>query len=180
MKKLTARRARSRERGFALMETLIGLVMFAIVLTIGLQMLLVRAASIEQTARQRLAEESSESALEALARRSATELPATAGTFTLNADNTITVTGVCGVSNCDMVLDPEPDILTKTSVASGYPMTAGGNSPPGETLQFIRRWRVDTVDAALGLRQITVVVLRDTTSTQPLAVKRTQVDLVVR
>lgn len=76
------------------------------------------------------------------------------------------------------MLDPEPDITLRTSPAMGYPSNLGVVA--GVRVLFLRRWRIDVVDASLGLREITVVVVPNGTSTQPLAIKRTQVDLAVR
>ncbi len=166
-------RARRNERGFALIETIIGLAMFAIVLTIGLQMLFVRAASIENTARQRAANEWSEAALEALTAGSVSSLPATNGSFDLAADKSIQLTNPCTPQTCDYVLDPSPALGARTSPARGVPWASGYAPPAGSSVQFIRRWRIDVMDAALGLRQITVVVIRDETSSAPLTVQQT-------
>ena len=51
----------------------------------------------------------------------------------------------------------------------------GTNKARVTSTLLIRRWRVDTVDAALGLRRLTLVVLTDEDSVTPLSLKTVEV-----
>lgn len=157
--------------GFSLIETIIALALLFFALIIGMQFLLVRTGTALLNERQHGAEEAAENALNALAARSGQELPASNGTFNMQPDGTIQITDSCTDSNCDGVFTP--------GEAGSYASPAGGVIwsriekfiASDYELHFVRRWRVDTINQAMGQRKITVVVLPNSNSTRPLAVR---------
>lgn len=168
-----AREKRTGEEGSIMLEGIIGMVLITIIITGSLQSLWVKYRVHELNSRQRESEEWAEGAMNSLVGKSAAELPATAGGFSLNADGTATLTGAC-YNASDMVTDPNMPVELRTTVAGGYAMNVNCTAPTGYAVRFVRRWRVDDVDAARGLRQITVAVFADTTSTRPLSVRSEQ------
>lgn len=177
---------RRGERGFTMVEfalTMVGFVLVSMLLASAVQ---IGAMTHEVVRTRQAAEEAADAALDALTRQPASAFSALPPSFTLNADNTITLTAFnCGQGTCDMVLTPETDLplAQKTSIAGGirwFIFNLSGSPPAGSVRRFVRRWRTDTVDASTGLRRITVVVMRDTTSTEPLAVATMISDVTLR
>jgi type II secretory pathway pseudopilin PulG len=177
---------RRGEAGFTLIEMTITMVGFVIVTMMLANIVMVGAMTHEMTQTKNAAMVAADTALDSLVRQPLSAFSVIPASFTLNADNTITLTGQnCSSTTCDMVLTPETDLPLnqKTSIAAGVRwliVNTSGAPPAGSVRRFVRRWRVDTVDSALGLRRITVVVLRDTTSTEPLAVASELSDVVMR
>lgn len=171
---------RRGESGAALIEAIIGLYLITIIITGSLTHLWLVYRSHELGERQRKAEEWVEAGMNALESRSQAEVPASGGTFSVNADGSITLTGACDDSTCDLVVEPSPALTARTSPAAGLPWSQRDALPAGALRTFVRRWRVDNVDAARGLRRITVSVLVDEQATQPLSMRDEEAVVSVR
>jgi type II secretory pathway pseudopilin PulG len=165
-KKTRNEKRRGGERGFSLIETVIAIAVAFIGTVIALQFLMVRTGSVLLVERQQQAEESAEGALGVLAARSSRDLPDTGATFELQADGTLRSNRSCWSGICDQIVDGPS--ASHDSPAGGVMY---GPPPSGTTRTFVRRWRVETIDAARQQRRITVAVLSTDASTYPLAVR---------
>ncbi len=137
----------TRAAGFSLVETMAATMVIFFCLVVSLQFLLVRAASILQLEQQAGADEAADAVLSSLATRSVFELPAqAAAAFDVTwSSRTIAVNTDCAAGGlCDCY-------------APGSGVVAWTNPCPAGYL--LRRWRVQTTDAARNERQLTVVVM---------------------
>jgi prepilin-type N-terminal cleavage/methylation domain-containing protein len=155
--------------GFSLIELLIVVVLIAFIGLILVGVFNSKSRKNEDSARAEAASVGASGALEALSQLSSSQLE-NGGSFTVRDDRTIEITGDCAPQTCDWLVLPSSN---DDSLAKGYPYDAGANPPLAKTV-LLRRWRVDDVDPSLGLKEITVVVLPDKDSTQPLSIKKTR------
>jgi type II secretory pathway pseudopilin PulG len=174
------RKAKTSERGFTLIELCVGIAVLFVVMMVGMQLLFVMFSMPETAERARRAQDAGDSAMESLtARLNSMGIPAVSGggTFTVAADNRITITGTCSFSWCDkFVMDAGGNqVQAGTSMAGGTGWSVG--QPAGSTREFVRRWRISTVPTRPDLRELTVAVLDSDTSTEPLSVLTTRVPL---
>lgn len=161
---LTPKLGPSAHAGFSLVETIVAITVLFIAVVIGMQFLLVRAASVTLSERQNQAEENIEAGLNMLATRS--DQVNSVPSFDLLADGSIQVLSPCQDSSCDVVYSTNVPLSQRTSVAGGIPFSARSGVP-----LFVRRWRFDPIDAQKHLYQITLVALPDENATQPLATR---------
>lgn len=157
------------EAGSALVELVFCAVIIAIaVMFIGSYLVRFSVSSeISETGER--ARAFSDDALNALTSLPASQLP-TESSFNLNG-NALEITAPCSVNTCDYItLAPVYglNLGSRDSIARGK---LYDSSPLPDA--FLRRWKVENVDNDLKLKKITVVILRDETSTTPLRIEST-------
>lgn len=177
------RRINSRDNGFSLLEVLVAIVVVSLIGLAALALLNVRAAGLEDNATVQEAQTSAEEALSALT-AGARNLPA--GGSLVDIGDARIRTLPCDAQFCDFVLTPDAPEGERTSPARGYPYatnpacigSACAPAPPvGYQFAFVRRWRVDVVNSDYRLRKITVAILKDENSAQPIVLQETVVAL---
>lgn len=152
-------RSRKSERGAALIETIIGLLMFTVVSVAAGQLLRVLIDPLLMSERQRVASKQAESLLNDLSARQAASLP-DGGSFNVdaqgnpvrNADSTITLN--CSTAYCDQVISAQGSGTEQNYSRLNW----GAALPAGSRQVYVRAWRVSTVDASRSLRRVTIAV----------------------
>ena len=137
-----------------MVEVLIACLIGMVVISITLLIVQARYNSLYEQAVSQDARESAESALSALSAVSGSLT--VGGTFDLQSDNKIALTGNCTAAFCDYVFAPDAPDAQKTSFARGVPF--GTSVPAGSSVKFLRRWKVEEENTNYKLRKITVVV----------------------
>ena len=175
-------RINSRDKGFSLLEVLVAIVVVSLIGLAAVALLKACAAGLEDNATVQEAQTSAEEALSAL----------TAGARSLPEGGSLVDLGdarirpsPCDAQFCDFVLTPDLPASERTSPAQGYaypnnPVCSGGTCampPAGYQFAFVRRWRVDVVNSDYRLRKITVAILKDESSAQPIVLQETVVAL---
>ena len=151
------------QAGFTLVELAVIVVLIALV-GIGFGLIFNRKAKLyEDRDTAATAAAGAENALEILSNLPNSRLPS-GGTFRLEADNKISITGSCETTSCDWLVIPgnRTDSLVKG-------MTYQTAIPEGKTV-LLRRWLIEDVNAELGLKRITVVVAADANSELPISI----------
>jgi hypothetical protein len=175
---LNISRNRKSERGAALIEAIIGLLMFTVVALAAGQLLRAHINPILMTERQRAAVKQAESLLNDLSARSNASL-IDGGSFNVdnagnpirNADNSITLN--CSTSYCDQIIGVSQASSTELNFTRSV---WGATLPAGGQQVYVRAWRVGTVDAARRLRRVTIAIFPSGDS-QPLSVQTLNVVL---
>lgn len=180
------RQRRKGERGLALIESLIGLLVLTIVLVAFGQLFRIHVEHLALAERARQADTQANALLNDLAARNRSELrdanpfsgKGPAGGFAPGEQVTLDDT-VCQAGNCDLIARIQQvgsTSATDVTLAWNY-----GPAPANSTIIYRRAWRVTTIDAAKGLRRITVAILppppeQDATSAvEPLTLRQTDV-----
>lgn len=160
----------STTAGFTLVEVLIVVVLLVLIAgSLGL-IFLGRAKNAEESNLARIAQTGADNALEALSNLPREKLPA-GGSFEMRGDTEIEITDGCSADICDWLTVPLND---RDSPAKGVYYRS--DTPPENFKSvLLRRWRVDDLDTALGLKRITVVVSSPDNPQNPLAMYRTTV-----
>lgn len=173
------RKDRRSERGVTLLETLLAAAIVALVAVGALAALMIQSAAPELEERTRRAHDFADQALEALTAKMVNMgvVSTGGGTFTVAADNRITITGGCTTNWCDKILVDANgrQLLPGTSVVGGTSFSTA--EPAGSRREFFRRWRVTRVTGRPNLREITVAVLDSDTSTSPIVIQTTRMAL---
>lgn len=156
----------SKQSGFSLMEVLVAIFVALLIGIIAVSLLSARAASVHDNATVQEAETRAEEAISALS-AIANELPI-GGSFENAGDNEINPLA-CSAQTCDFVL--LSDTLPRSSSAKGVPYST--ELPQGTEKMFLRRWRVDEVDADYKLRKISVAIVKDENDEMPVVLEET-------
>ncbi|HLM60728.1 MAG TPA: type II secretion system protein [Pyrinomonadaceae bacterium] len=157
-------------RGFSLIEALLAIVVFGFVAYALVAFMSSRVKLAERLETSKAASDTLENALNKLSAIPYKDLAVGSG-FTKVDDATILLQP-CTTQTCDYVLDP-PSGAATSSIAGGYSWQSGVVQPAETRFFFVRRWRIEDVSAELKLRRITVAVLTDEQSTEPLAMIET-------
>ena len=156
--------------GFTLTETVIAIVVGALILLCVIRLFGVTAKTTEDNSVTQAAELRAEEGLSALTAVASQLSPG--GTFARVGDTDIQLVSECGPSTCDLVFDPEPSLSERTSIAGGVPY--GGRAPEGSTLMFVRRWQVEDIRSGdYSLRKVTIAVQRKDVDTTPAVLEET-------
>lgn len=158
-------------RGFTLLEALIAVFIVTIIGIAALSLLNVRAVGVLDNKDSQEAETRAEEALSGLV-AIAQDLEV-GGTFQVVADSKIRISGECTDQTCDYVLIPAVPDYQRTSPAKGYPFTSP--IPDGSQVLFLRRWSIEDTNSDYGLRKITVAVMKNAESDQPMLLEDTVV-----
>ena len=75
------------------------------------------------------------------------------------------------------MLEPEASPASRVSLAKGVPYQENYHPPAGSVVAFVRRWRVEEIDAPLGLRRVTLAVLSDEQTNKALLIEENTVGL---
>lgn len=175
------------ERGMSLVESIIGLLVLTTVLLAAAQLFRVHVEHLSLVDRSRRADVQANSAMNTLAAYNLSALPdgnpfAGKGANDSVADGekiTLSSTACLAQGNCDQIIK----VPQSTGTGSDYVSLGWNQQPTGtaSSVAYYRAWRVTTLDAAKGLRRVTLVILPaepDKTSTdpiEPVAVRRTDV-----
>lgn len=152
--------ARAAEKGGALVEVLIGLLIFTMVSVAAFQLLRVHVNPMMMAERQRKAATQSASLLNNLAARQSAALT-DGGSFEVdesgnpvrNKDNTIRLN--CSSAYCDQIIA----VPQTTGTAYDFKQTEWTDPLPVNAKQvYTRAWSVGTLDDARHLRRITVAI----------------------
>ena len=177
------RQIKLRDSGFSLLEVLVAIVVVSLIGLAAVALLNARAAGLEDNATVREAQTSAEEALSAVT-AGARNLPEGGSLVDLGDARIRTLP--CDAQFCDFVLTPDLPASERTSPARGYaypnnPVCSGRACavvpPSGYQFAFVRRWRVDVVNSDYRLRKITVAILKDESSAQPIVLQETVVAL---
>jgi type II secretory pathway pseudopilin PulG len=180
-------RKRQSERGFSLVESVIGLLVLTIVLVVGFRLFSVQVEHIALAQRARRADVKANELMNTLAAFNLSALPDgnpfndKGPSDNINPGEAVSLnSNAClAQANCDQI-SRSPQA---TGTASTY-TTVGWNQPKPSngTIIYYRAWRVTTLDAAKGLRRITLVILPAepdknpaTDRIEPLALRKTDV-----
>jgi len=174
------------ESGVGLVESIIGLLVLTVVLVTSGQLLRVHVLHLELTERARFADTQANSALNSLTSFNQSALPdvnpfaGKSATATIADGEQLSLdVNVCATTySCDK----QYKVPQASGTGVDYIRLPWTQTPPtNATLVHYRTWRVTTLDAAKGLRQITVVIipadlgLQPGDPVEPLSVKRTDV-----
>lgn len=169
---------RPGERGAALIEAIIGLLMFTVVAVAAGQLLRVHINPLLMAERQRVADKQAEALLNDLSARASASL-VDGGSFTTddagnpvrNPDNSVTLN--CSTSYCDQIISvPQASGTELNFVRADWGVTP----QTGSRQVYVRAWRVRTLDAGRRLRQITIAIFPNGEG-EPLAVQTINVVL---
>jgi len=163
------------EAGIGLVESMIGLLVFTILMLVAGQLMRVHVETLLMGERQRKAGKQAEAGLNNLVSKKRSEL-ADGGAFAVdqsgnplrNFDNTVSLN--CSAAYCDQIIAvPQPAGTGTGLITIGWAVTPPNGSQP----IYTRAWTVRTLDAAKGLRQVTIAVFPHSNS-EPLSVLRTE------
>jgi hypothetical protein len=168
---------RKGEAGFTLVETVLALALLPLILIGALGFFWLQVHALDQKIQKGRARDWASSGVGALAARTPSELPAQSS-FTLAADNSVQVQAPCTNATCDQVFDPAPPLAERTSAAGGVPYDRP--VPEGTRRLFVRRWNVEDVDPARGLRRFTLALLADEQATRTVIVRREEAAVLSR
>src|SRR5574341_1367852 len=181
MKRMARGKARERARemrgeaGIGLVESMIGLLVFTILMLVAGQLLRVHVETLLMGERQRKAGKQAEAGLNNLVSRKRSDL-ADGGAFAVdqtgnplrNSDNTVSLN--CLTAYCDQIIAvPQPSGTGTDLVTIGW----GTNLPAGSQAIYTRAWTVQTLDGAKGLRRATIAVF-PAGNGEPLSVLQTE------
>ena len=165
-----ANAARPTQRGFSLIETMVGLAIFSIVLLVAGQFLRVYVTPLLQGERENRAKKQAEGLLNELAAKRKQDLTPgggfavdAAGAAVRNADSTVTLN--CSNTYCDKIVA----VPQATGTALDF-VRYNWNAaiPANGELVYTRAWAVSTLDAARNRRGLAVAVF-PSGSSLPLA-----------
>lgn len=159
-----------KHSGFSLIEMLLVIVVFGIVAYALTGFMFSRVRVAERLEVSQGASDTLENALSALTAIHYKDLPL-GGSLTKVDDATIQPL-TCTAQTCDFILDPV-NAGTIVSPARGTPWQNGYVPPTGSRIGYVRRWLVEEVSEELKLRRITVAVLTDEGSANPLVMIET-------
>lgn len=169
---------RNREAGAALVEAIIGLLLFTIVSLSAGQLLRMHVDPLLVAERQRKAAKQAESLLNEISSQSGASL-VDGGSFELNkegnpvVDRSSEVKLSCSTSYCDQIVAlPETTGTERQLMRFDWQV----RFPQGSTAIYTRAWRINTLDAGRRLRRITVLIF-PSGETQPLITQTTNVVL---
>lgn len=165
------------EAGFTLVETTIALALLPLIMIGALLFFWLQVHALDQKVQKGRAKDWASSGISALASRSTQELPAGAS-FTLTPDNAVQVLSACTNATCDQVFEPAPPLAERTSPAGGVPFDRP--VPAGTRRLFVRRWNVEDVDPARGLRRFTLALLTDEQAVRTVYVRREEAAVLSR
>lgn len=183
---LTTTTNRKGECGVGLVEAIIGLLILTIVFLSAAQLLRVHVEHLALSERSRRADVQANATMNTLAAYNMSALP-DGNPFSGRANNDTIAAGeqisldsnIClAQANCDQVVKFPQSSGTGsdyTSVNWNQPI------PTNSTTVYYRAWRVTTIDAAKGLRRITLAILpaepnkANTDPIEPLALRQTDV-----
>ena len=166
---------RRGEAGIGLVESMIGLLVFTILMLVAGQLMRVHVETLLMGERQRKAGKQAEAGLNNLVSKKRSEL-ADGGAFALdqsgtpikNSDNTVPLN--CSTAYCDQIIAVLQASGTGTDLVTiGW----GASLPTGSQAIYTRAWTVQTLDGAKGLRRITILVF-PAASGEPLNVLQTE------
>ena len=168
--------ARRNQRGFSLIETMVGLVIFSIVLLVAGQFLRVYVTPIVQGEREGIAKKQAESLLNDLSAKRKADL-AQGGSFAVDAagapvrDADGAVTLNCTNTYCDKIVAvPQATGTALDFVRYDWNAAVPANGEP----VYTRAWAVATLDDARNRRGLTVAIF-PSGSNAPLADVHTSV-----
>jgi Tfp pilus assembly protein PilV len=171
-----ARTSESRgQAGIGLVESMIGLLVFTILMLAAGQLMRVHIETLLMGERQRKAGKQAGAGLNNLVSKKRSEL-ADGGAFavdqsgipTRNYDNTVTLN--CSAAYCDQIIAvPQASGTGTDLITIGW----GANLPNGSQTIYTRAWTVRTLDGAKGLRRVTIAVFPNSND-EPLSVLRTE------
>ena len=155
-------RARKRrgEAGIGLVESMIGLLVFTILMLVAGQLMRVHVETLLMGERQRKSGKQAEAGLNNLVSKKRSELT-DGGAFAVdqsgnpvrNSDNTVSLN--CSNAYCDQIIAvPQPSGTGTDLVTIGW----GASLPTGSQAIYTRAWTVQTLDGAKGLRRATIAV----------------------
>jgi Tfp pilus assembly protein PilV len=177
---------RKNEWGVSLIESIIGLLILTIVFLSGAQLLRVHVEHLALAERARRADVQANATMNTLAAYDMSAL-ADGNPFKgkdekdeiANGEELTLDSSICmAQANCDQI------VKVPQSTGTGYDyITVNWNQhlPTNSTIVYYRAWRVKTIDAAKGLRRITLAILpaepgrANTDSIEPLALRQTDV-----
>lgn len=155
------------KNGFTLIELLIVVVIFGIVGSILASFMFSRVNFADRMRANKEASDALQNALTALTTTAYDNLPP-GGSFNKIDEGTIEPTG-CTPTTCDFVLETPGAMVVRESPAGGVKWKSGYVPPEGAQIAFVRRWKIEEMDNVLRLRRVTVAVLADEQSANPLA-----------
>jgi len=183
---LTTTTDRKRERGVGLVEAIIGLLILTIVFLSAAQLLRVHVEHLALSERSRRADVQANATMNTLAAYNMSALP-DGNPFSGRGNNDEIPAGeqialdsnIClAQANCDQVVK----IPQSSGTGSDYTSVNWNQTiPTNSTAVYYRAWRVTTIDAAKGLRRITLAILpaepnkANTDPIEPLALRQTDV-----
>jgi Tfp pilus assembly protein PilV len=168
-------RARRGQAGIGLVESMIGLLVFTILMLAAGQLMRVHIETLLMGERQRKAGKQAEAGLNNLVSKKRSELT-DGGAFAVdqsgspirNSDNTVTLN--CSTAYCDQIIAvPQVSGTGTDLITIGW----GANPPNGSQTIYTRAWTVQTLDGAKGLRRVTIAVFPNSNG-EPLSVLRTE------
>lgn len=172
-------RARERERrgeaGIGLVESMIGLLVFTILMLVAGQLMRVHVETLLMGERQRKAGKQAEAGLNNLVSKKRSEL-ADGGAFAVdqsgtpirNSDNAVALN--CSAAYCDQIIAvPQASGTGTDLVTIGW----GASLPTGSQAIYTRAWVMQTLDGAKGLRRVTIAVFPSGNG-EPLSVLQTE------
>ncbi len=166
---------RRGEAGIGLVESMIGLLVFTILMLVAGQLLRVHVETLLMSERQRKAGKQAEAGLNNLVSKKRSEL-ADGGAFAVdqsgtpirNPDNSVTLN--CSAAYCDQIIAvPQPFGIGTDLVTVGW----GASLPHGSQTIYTRAWTVQTLDAAKALRRVIIAVF-PSRNNEPLSVLVTE------
>lgn len=153
------------ERGSSLISVIIAaLIGLSVMMLIAYSLSGLIVSNVSQT-ESKEAETAAEEALSVLS-ANVRDLQDVAGFTDMTGKEHVLTLAQCSAQTCDQVLLPDAEAGDKNSPAGGY--AYGMGAPPGKKAVLLRRWRIRTVNADYGLREITVAILSSETDTKPL------------
>lgn len=188
---MPTRANRHNEKGVSLLEALIGLVVLTIVLLSAAQLFRVHVENLALADRIRRADVQANTVMNTLTTFNLSALP-DGNPFNGKGTNdaiipgdqiTLNSTACLAQANCDQIVRwPQTSGTASDYTILGWnqprPSGPAGMAP---TVVYYRAWRVTTLDAAKGLRRITLVILpaepdkAATDPIEPLALRQTNV-----
>jgi hypothetical protein len=166
---------RRGEAGIGLVESMIGLLVFTILMLVAGQLMRVHVETLLMGERQRKAGKHAEAGLNNLVAQKRSEL-VDGGAFAVdqtgdpvrNFDNTVSLN--CSTAYCDQIIAvPQPSGTGTDLVTIAWEASL----PSGSQAIYTRAWTVGTLDVAKGLRQVTIAVFPNSNG-EPLTVLRTE------
>ncbi len=172
-------RARASERrgeaGIGLVESMIGLLVFTILMLVAGQLMRVHVETLLMGERQRKAGKQAEAGLNNLVSKKRSEL-ADGGAFAVdqsgtpirNSDNAVALN--CSAAYCDQIIAvPQASGTGTDLVTIGW----GASLPTRSQAIYTRAWVMQTLDGAKGLRRVTIAVFPSGNG-EPLSVLQTE------
>jgi hypothetical protein len=166
---------RRGEAGIGLVESMIGLLVFTILMLVAGQLMRVHVETLLMGERQRKAGKHAEAGLNNLVAQKRSEL-VDGGAFAVdqtgdpvrNFDNTVSLN--CSTAYCDQIIAvPQPSGTGTDLVTIAWEASL----PSGSQAIYTRAWTVGTLDVAKGLRRVTIAVFPNSNG-EPLTVLRTE------